>query len=421
MLLLTPQLGTGPYNQSCHSESDNSSLSAGVPSLLLRILPGMVARGHGIDALCLYLHLARTTLLEALVELDLPTPHDRPLRRPGGRNPWSFADTTLFIVLWMAGWHTESLGERFGRSAGSARYKARHLGLPRRDRKLVLRPSRPGQDLPGNTMQGPRPESAAARPGSEQQGFAVRTAPVHSDDPDANPMAAWEKQRAAQGGMHSCSHSTIISPFDNPHSNAGAALKSPTLSGVDLFGPVPAVAPSPPKPKRKQVVWTRERDQELAQRWWARQHYKAIARDMGISPSAVQSRRFRLELPSYNDQPEIAFLRPDDLVQEFDPSVVATHIAVAGYVERTCNKFIQDGKVFLFWASRNGCRGSKEFEKLEDKRCKRLASPPRRDRKPRSVPLSFASDPWDDADSSPVPHPASLPTPFAPHRVMMRA
>jgi len=381
----------------------------------------MLARGHGIDALCLYLDLARTVLLDTLVELDLPTPHDRPLRRPGGRNPWSFADTTLFVVLWMAGWHAESLGERFGRSAGSARYKARHLGLPRRDRKLVFRPPRPCQDRPGGTTPEPRPESAATTRGSEQQGFAVRTAPVCSDHPDADPMAAWEKQRAAQGGMHSYSYSTIISSFDAQRPDADTVPQSPTPSDVDLFGPVPAVASPPRKPKRKQVVWTRERDEELAQRWWARQHYKAIAREMGISPSAVQSRRFRLELPSFNDQPELAFLRPDDLVQEFDPSVVATHIAVAGYVERTCNKFSQDGKVFQFWAPRNGRRSSREFEKLDDKCRKRLASLPRRDRTPRSVPLSFASDPWDDADSSPVPHPATLPTPFAPHRGMMRA
>lgn len=380
----------------------------------------MLARGHGIDALCLYLDLARTVLLDTLVELDLPTPHDRPLRRPGGRKPWSFADTTLFVVLWMAGWHAESLGERFGRSAGSARYKARHLGLPRRDRKLVFRPPRPGQDRPGGVTPGRRPESAATTRGSEQQGFAVRTAPVCSDDPDADPTAAWQKQRAAQGGMHSYSYSTIISPFDPPRPNTDTVPQSPTPSDVDLFGPVPAVAPAP-KPKRKQVVWTRERDEELAQRWWARQHYKAIGREMGISPSAVQSRRFRLELPSFNDQPELAFLRPDDLVQEFDPSVVATHIAVAGYVERKCNKFSQDGKVFQFWAPRNGRRSSREFEKLDDKCRKRLASLPRRDRNPRSVPLSFASDPWDDADSSPVPHPATLPTPFAPHRGMMRA
>ncbi|WP_312654951.1 hypothetical protein, partial [Escherichia coli] len=80
-------------------------------------------------------------LLDLVVELDLPTPHNRPPRKAGGRNPWSFTDTALFIVLWTAGWHAESLGERFGRSSGGIWAKARRLGLPRRDRKLVFRPT----------------------------------------------------------------------------------------------------------------------------------------------------------------------------------------------------------------------------------------------------------------------------------------
>ena len=38
------------------------------PDLLRRALPGMVARGHGIEALCAYLGLARTMLLDLVVE-----------------------------------------------------------------------------------------------------------------------------------------------------------------------------------------------------------------------------------------------------------------------------------------------------------------------------------------------------------------
>ncbi len=194
MLLLPPQLETGPYNQSRHSGPDNSSQPARIPDLLHRILPGMLARGHGIDALCLYLDLARTVLLDLIIELDLPTPHDRPLRKPGGRNPWTFADTTLFVLLWMAGWHVESLGECFGRSAGSARYKARHLGLPRRDRKLVFRPTCPGEDLPGGILQGFRPDPGQAGRSPVPQGSAVRTVPAQADRADAEEPAPWEKQ-----------------------------------------------------------------------------------------------------------------------------------------------------------------------------------------------------------------------------------
>jgi len=379
-------------------------------ALLQRVLPSMVARGHGIDALSLYLGLARTVLLALIVELDLPTPHDRPLRKPGGRNPWTFADTTLFIVLWMAGWHAESLGERFGRSPGGARYKARHLGLPRRDRKLVFRPPRPGEDLPGGILQGLRPDP----------GPAVRTAPAQADDADAEEPAPWEQHYAATYGSTS-SYPAVITARGTPDPSAAIILPFPAFRDADLFAPTPVGTPPARKPKRRQVEWTRERDTELAQRWWARQHFKCIAHDMGISPSAMQSRRIRLGLPSFIDEGDLAFLRPDDLVDHFDPSVVTAHIAAADYVERKCNAYDRDGKDFWFWAPRTGNRTSKESERLENKRQKRLAAPPRRARKPPSVPLSFALEPWDVAPAGPVPHASRLPAPFAPRAAMIGA
>jgi len=336
-----------------------------VSDLLQRVLRGMVARGHGIDALSLYLGLARTVLLDLIVELDLPTPHDRPLRKPGGRNPWTFADTTLFIVLWMAGWHAESLGERFGRSPGGAYYKARHLGLPRRDRKLVFRPLRPGEDLPGGILQGLRPD-----PGS-----AVRITPAQADDADAEEPAPWEQHYAATYGSTS-SYPAVITARGTPDPSAAIILPFPAFRDADLFGPTPVGTPPARKPKRKEVPWTRERDQELGQRWWARQHYKAIARDMGVSPSAVQSRRFRLELPTLRDSDLFLFQR-EELVEHFDPSVVAEHIRAANYYERKCNSFISEGKIFWFWTKRRGgnfC--SREAERLKDKAIGRFKALP---------------------------------------------
>ncbi len=421
MTLSILESGTGPNRQNPHCGPGHAASSAPVPKLLQRILPGMVARGHGIDALCHYLDLARTVLLDLLVELDLPMPHDRPLRKPGGRNPWSFADTTLFIVLWMAGWHAESLGQRFGRSAGSARYKARHLGLPRRDRKLVFRPPRPGEDLPGGILQGLRPEPTPSRHGAGQQGSAVRTTPDRSHDPDAEASLLREQQDPAGYGSYSYSFSTSLSALDAFGTVTCTTLQFPAFPHADLFGPTPVGTPPAHKPKRHQVEWTRERDQELAQRWWARQHYKAIAREMGISPSAVHSRRLRLELPSFNTLQDLAFMRPDDLVEEFDPSVVATHIAAANYYERKCNKSLSEGKVFWFWTPRrNGSIVSQEHERLRKRRESRPTARPRRSSEP-NVPLLFVSDLWRDAGAEPVPHSASLPARFAPHGAILGA
>ena len=272
------------------------------------------------------------------------------------------------------------------------------------------------EELPGGILQGLRPEPAPTEPSEGRQGSAVRAT---SNDPDAESTAAWERQGPATYGSYS--YSTIISGFDSPASTPATRLPFPTFSDADLFGPTPVGTPPVRKPKRQQVAWTRERDQELAQRWWARQHYKNIAHDMGISPASVHSRRARLELPTFNDLQNLAFLRPDDLVEEFDPGVVATHIAAANYYERKCNQSLSEGKIFWFWTPRrHGSIVSKEHERLRKRRESRPAARPRRSSKP-NVPLLFASHLWQDVAPEPVPHPASLPTAFAPHPAMMGA
>jgi hypothetical protein len=102
------------------------------------VLAGMVAAGQGIHAICLYLGLTRAALDEHLVRLGLRTPHERPLRRLGPRG-WSLLDTIRLIAWRVAGIHPEAIAERLGRSANAVRAKARRLGLPRPDRKALLR------------------------------------------------------------------------------------------------------------------------------------------------------------------------------------------------------------------------------------------------------------------------------------------
>lgn len=338
---------------------------------LRRILPGMVARGLGIDDLCLYLGLARTALLRLVVDLDLPTPHDRPVRKPGGRNPWSFADTALFIVLWMADWHVESLGERFRRSKGSIWSKARRLGLPRRDRKLVFRPLRPRGHLSGHTDCESVEDAPDIGEGCTRPQHAAPAAPayaVHTAPAETAPATA---SAAALGSAFLPGTSIEIVPAVGkgvPTSGASLGLPYPAPTDMDLFGSIPVGLPPGRKPRRKQVEWTRERDRELARRWWARQHYKAIARDMDLTPSAVQSRAGRLELPTLRDLPDLFLLRREELVDHFDPSVVNAHIAAAGYMERKCVTFAESGKVFWFWARRCGNRSSEESRRLAKRR-----------------------------------------------------
>jgi hypothetical protein len=62
------------------------SLAAAVSLPVDALLRGMVAAGHGIQAILDYLGLSRMALEAHIVRLGLPMPHDRPRRRAGGRH-----------------------------------------------------------------------------------------------------------------------------------------------------------------------------------------------------------------------------------------------------------------------------------------------------------------------------------------------
>jgi hypothetical protein len=101
------------------------------------LLDGMLAQGHGIEALCVFLTLTRDALFALLVELNLPTPHDRPLRRSTGARAWKGADFPILLEGWLNNWSAACIGHHLGRSRGSIWYKARRLGLPKRERRLL--------------------------------------------------------------------------------------------------------------------------------------------------------------------------------------------------------------------------------------------------------------------------------------------
>ena len=101
------------------------------------LLAAMVGRGHGIEALCLFLKLTRDALFDLIVQLDLPTPHDRPLRRSGGLRAWKTNDFEVLLEGWLDDWSAACIADRLGRSRGSIYYQTRRLGLPKRDRRLL--------------------------------------------------------------------------------------------------------------------------------------------------------------------------------------------------------------------------------------------------------------------------------------------
>ena len=100
------------------------------------LLSGMVTRGHGIEALCFFLALTRDRLFDLIVQFNLPTPHDRPLRR-GGARAWTQSDFPILLDGWLNNWSAACIADRLGRSRGSIYYQTRRLGLARRDRRLL--------------------------------------------------------------------------------------------------------------------------------------------------------------------------------------------------------------------------------------------------------------------------------------------
>jgi hypothetical protein len=104
-----------------------------------RILAGLIDKGHPREAIRLYLALLDAELLARVARLNLPAPADRPLRKPGGRNPWQLTEVHRLLDLWQQDVHGTVIAETIGRSPGGVRGKARRLGLYRRDRKALVR------------------------------------------------------------------------------------------------------------------------------------------------------------------------------------------------------------------------------------------------------------------------------------------
>ena len=300
-------------------------LSNGTPPLAQHALPGMVARGHGVETLCLYLKLARAVLFDAIVSLGLPTPHDRAHRWAGGRNRWQPDDVSLFIVLWMDGWAAASLAERFGRSRGAIWSKGRQLGLPKRERRVQFRPADPYAGLQPSLAlpQG----SAACVPAAT---LALTATPVTVP---AKPVA----------------RPTAPTPAKEIGPNAIQLVPQLTIPGVTQ-AQLAASLDLPPiarKGQRGEILHSADRDLQLALRHYGSQHYVAAAREMGMSVHAYLSRRRRLGL---------APMQRGEFVDEFNPEWAAAYIQAHGYRRVQCRAFKARGVEFYFW-----CRQSEKL------------------------------------------------------------
>ena len=324
-----------------------------------RVLCGMVRVGLVQEAICRFLLLTIETLSFHLVRLDLPTPSERAMRKPSGERPWTDDEVRLLIKLWAANLCTAAIGETLGRSAGSVRSKARRLGLYRRNpRDLVktIAATERGDETtasPAPVEAGPEvvPESPPVRPAVSANtpisavsvAAAVEAAAQISSEILVAPAGIIRTQIASVSGIPlTASEAASAADTDaregrTPEQSAGKATK---------------------RPQPRRIDWTDELCEEVARRWFAYQHHRGIADDLGMSEAQVRSQANALGLPRRERKkivPDYVEGRPYDTALE------------RSMVKRRC---MLDRKVF--WGSRNGPHTSPRA--MKTKRYKALRS-----------------------------------------------
>jgi hypothetical protein len=364
------------------------------------VLAGMVAAGLGAEAISLYLGLARTALFERLVELGLPAPHDRPLRRAGGRNPWSTDDVRQLIGWWVAGIHVRSIAEGLGRSRSAIYAKRRRLGLPDRERKrLVYRtlselaaaswdsgaPPRPGDDVAplhhgvGASVKPLLPlasdlGSGVAEPVVVTGGALV--APVQGSMFDAfeaaqsskavSPAGLDQFEGEPQPSVEEASQPEDTASFPSEPQTESAPGRSRDMrrnrpaglsAAIDELRRFCKTTQGPgDEPDWKRLKVSEEFILELVLRAFAAQSREGIARDMGITASMAANRVSRLDI----------MRRRRNLVDEFNIEAALENLATSGLVARTCK-----GLKRLFFVrkgdSRRFCRDWDKIQKRREK------------------------------------------------------
>ena len=347
------------------------TLAAAVIFPFDRVLAGMVAAGHGIEAICLYLGLTRGVLLEHVVRLGLATPHERPMRKSGARG-WSVLDTIRLIAWRLAGVHPETVGARLGRSANAVRAKARRLGLPVPDRR-TLRKLDPGileDPLPGfgfvDLSQTSRPDADATSPaalcGRAARQVSIggplgRTEIIQPPEPEPNRESAkrprprpW-RVRSAEGQRQLQLFRVVRNPEPVP---APVSIQQPAPVSQPH---VPVVRPVAPVPGREEDVdfndltWLAHLKNPVKNRlavWtfgllrFGGLHWRSIAERIGRTPRATSSLLHRCDVPRDPDRSKFG--------SAFDKEVALANLREFGFEVR-----LDEPKRQYFWR----CRGDR--------------------------------------------------------------
>ena len=296
-----------------------------------RLLAGIVSKGHVLDAVALYLCVSAQELLEHITRLGLPTPSVLPMRRPGGRRPWTIHEVHLLIGMWSQDIHVACIGAETGRSLGGVRSKARRLGLYRRDRRNIVRCPPSGSSAPMIATAIAVDEGLAA-----DAGAAIDTsATVGARAPVSPAVTAGRIDPAMDGSdPESGGDQNVAVPLQE--------VQTASDNGADRA--------------RQRITWNDDLDLELARRWFAWQCRWGIAKDMNLPEPAIRSRATRLGLPPRDRQKIVPDYVPG---RPYDKSLENSRI------RRRC----EQGNMFFF-GTRNGPHTSPKI--MQTRRYKEL-------------------------------------------------
>ena len=349
------------------------SLATIVVASFDRVLAGMVRAGQGIEALCCFLGLTRALLDHHLARLGLPTPHDRPPRRPGSRG-WSEADTRRLIAWRVAGVHPEIIGQRLERprSASAVRAKARRLGLEAPPRKLLHRP--PPEALrdpaPGllfaidTSAQPPSPVGMCGRAAGEVSVAGAANGPVAAVHPlveraekdgVAAASAPRRSRKARPDGQRELQLFGVV---------GGTAIVPDADSALVPVIEAPPVDPEPRIPRHEDEVdlsgdltwFGRIKRLPLANRaavWIAFMliaggaSYKSAAKRLGVTPGMFRTFRQRARVPVDYDRKKAGDV--------FDPDTARVTLERSGFVLRqaVASEDVPKDRVPWFWVRRS--------------------------------------------------------------------
>jgi len=294
------------------------------------VLAGMIAAGLGAEAIAAYLDVETAELFDRAARLGLTAPHDRLMRRRGGKHAWTLDDSRHLIALWMAGVRVRCIADALERSPSAIYCRRRRLGLPSRDRRGLrersidacratprLRPEAWGGVSPDIRPTGPNGATSAGADRAPQQQAGSPASTRASTDRPSKPRTGGDAAVGARG----ISVATL------------ALTESPAVGRTPVdAASQPVVLPAPGRDRRKPReatprAWrraslcnlTEEQKIDIEHRGLAGQRSEMIAAELGVTYSQVVNRLLFTEVSALRKAHKIP------LVHDYDPTLMEKH------------------------------------------------------------------------------------------------